>query len=291
MMNGTRVRLFLEIVRGGVNFSKAAKALCISQPALSKHIKKLSEELDMQLFERSNRSSVKLTPGGEILYKFFSCYNDKLWETIHKCKKLNDQPSGTVRIAIFPGWGEILLKKMNNFLLNFPNVTLSLESVSYKAIKIGILNNYYDLAITTEEQFRGTRNINIKNIVDIPWILLYSKDHALGQKDKLSITDFKDETLYTLSSDEMPWLYSVYESYCKSKGLIPKIKTFSNLESIYLALDAGRGYTILDQWVRVKQNAVYKYFVLDKYLTVSAVWKNENHNPALHIFLENCLYE
>jgi hypothetical protein len=72
---------------------------------------------------------------------------------------------------------------------------------------------------------------------------------------------------------------------------MPKLKTFSNLESIYLALDTGKGYAMLDQWVRVKQNAVYKYFELDKYLTVSAVWKNENHNPALNIFLENCLYE
>jgi hypothetical protein len=61
------------------------------------------------------------------------------------------------------------------------------------------------------------------------------------------------------------------------------------LESIYLALDSGRGYAILDQRVRVKQNMVYKYFELDKYLTVSAVWKNENQNPALNIFLENCL--
>jgi DNA-binding transcriptional LysR family regulator len=288
-MNQAQIRFFMEIVQNDVSFSRTAKSLCISQPTLSKRIKKISEELEVQLFETSRRSAVKLTPGGEILYNFFAEYSDKLQKTIYECKKLNDQPFGTVRIAIFPGWGEFLLQKINNFLLKYPNIALSLESVSYKAIKIGILNNYYDLAITTEEQFKDAHNIGIKNIVNIFWILLYSKNHRLAQKDELSIIDFKDETLYTLSLNEMPWLHTVYESYCKSKGFVPKIKTFSNLESIYLALDSGRGYAILDQWVRVKQNSVYKYFELDKYLTVSAVWKNENHNPALNIFLENCL--
>jgi DNA-binding transcriptional LysR family regulator len=279
----------MEIVQNDVSFSRAAKLLCISQPTLSKHIKKICEELDVQLFETSKRSTVKLTPGGEILYKFFTESNDKLQRTIYECKKLNDMPFGTVRIAIFPGWGEILLQKINNFLLKYPNITLSLESVGYKAIKIGILNNYYDLAITTEEQFKGNHTIKIKNIADISWILLYSKNHSLAQNDNLSLIDFKDETLYILSPNEMPWLHTVYESYCNSKGFVPKIKTFPNMESIYLALDSGKGYAILDQWIRVKQNAVYKYFELDKYLTVSAVWKNENHNPALNIFLDNWL--
>jgi DNA-binding transcriptional LysR family regulator len=290
-MNETEIRLFLEIVHNDVNFSKAAKSLNMSQPALSKQIKKLSEELEVRLFETSKKSAIKLTPGGEILYKFFIEYNDKLNKTIYECKLLSAQPSDKVRIAIFPGWGEVLLQKINFFLLKYPNFTLSLESVGYKAIKIGILNNYYDLAITAEEHFKGFHNISIKKIVDVPWILLYSKNHSLAEKNKLTITDFKDEPLYTLSSDEIPWLHPVYESYCKSKGFTPEIKTFSNLESIYLALDRGSGYTILDQWVRVKQNPVYKYFELDKSLAACAVWKNENQNPALRTFLEKCLYE
>jgi DNA-binding transcriptional LysR family regulator len=290
-MNETEIRFFLEIVHNDVNFSKAAKSLNMSQPALSKHIKRLSEELEVQLFETSKRAAIKLTPGGEILYKFFTEYGDKLKKTLYECKLLNALPPDKVRIAIFPGWGEILLQKINVFLLQYPNITLSLESVGYKAIKIGMLNNYYDLAITAEEQFKGIHNISIKKIIDVPWILLYSKNHSLTNKNELTITDFKDEPLYTLSSDEIPWLHPVYESYCKSKGFIPEIKTFSNLESIYLALDRGSGYTILDQWVRVKQNAVYKFFELDKSLTVCAVWKNENQNPALRTFLEKGLYE
>jgi DNA-binding transcriptional LysR family regulator len=290
-MDETDVRFFLEIVHNDENISRAAKSLNISQPALTKHIKRFSEELDIQLFETSKRSATKLTPGGKILYEFFLEYQDKLRKIMYECKSLNTLHLDTVRIAIFPGWGEILLKKINSFLLKYPNINLNLESVGYKSIKIGILNNYYDLAITTEEQFKGIQNINIKKITDVPWILLYSKSHALAGKKELDITDFKDDPLYTLSLEEISWLHPVYESYCKSKGFIPEIKYFPNLESIYLALDRGSGYTILDQWVRVKLNPVYQYFELDKSFAVCVVWKKENPNPAARIFLEECLYE
>jgi DNA-binding transcriptional LysR family regulator len=55
---------FKAIVENG-NFTKAAKQLHVSQPALSKQIKLLEEELRVQLFERSSRG-VHLTIAGQI---------------------------------------------------------------------------------------------------------------------------------------------------------------------------------------------------------------------------------
>ena len=49
------------------NISRAAKELYISQPAISKSIQKLEENLGVKLFERSSRG-VTLTPEGELLY-------------------------------------------------------------------------------------------------------------------------------------------------------------------------------------------------------------------------------
>ncbi len=62
------------------NISRAAKELYISQPAISKSIQKLEENLGVKLFERSSRG-VTLTPEGELLY------------THVKSMRLPDQPN------------------------------------------------------------------------------------------------------------------------------------------------------------------------------------------------------
>ncbi len=65
-MNLTSLRYFTQIADIG-NISKAADALFISQPALSRSILRLEESLDVKLFDRT-RTGLKLTEAGKILY-------------------------------------------------------------------------------------------------------------------------------------------------------------------------------------------------------------------------------
>jgi DNA-binding transcriptional LysR family regulator len=52
-MTDIEIRYFLEVVRQGNSWTKAANAVYVSQPALSKHIAKLGEELGIKLFDTS----------------------------------------------------------------------------------------------------------------------------------------------------------------------------------------------------------------------------------------------
>ena len=51
-----------EVARSNLNVSKASKTLFTSQPGISKQIKLLEEELDVELFERSGKHLVAITP-------------------------------------------------------------------------------------------------------------------------------------------------------------------------------------------------------------------------------------
>ena len=63
-------KVFYEVAKAG-NISKAAKALFISQPAISKSIVKLEEQLGVRLFVRNSRG-VSLTAEGEMLLSHVS---------------------------------------------------------------------------------------------------------------------------------------------------------------------------------------------------------------------------
>jgi DNA-binding transcriptional LysR family regulator len=107
----------------------------------------------------------------------------------------------------------------------------------------------------------------------------------------LNITDFKDDILYTFSTDIDPTAKRVNEQYCKSKGFIPIIKTVSNFESILLAIEAGRGFTIVSKWNRAINNRSFKYIELDDHITFCAVWRKDNANEAFSLFRNECMGE
>lgn len=291
-MNDLWIKYFIAVVENDTNFTKAAKSLYVAQPALSKHINDLGKELGVKLFDTTRKNTIKITPGGKILYQFFVEYNDKLMKAITAAKALNDQETGELKIAVANDWDiSDLHKKIDAFSSRYPNISITIESMGLNTIKKGLLNNSYDLVVTTWNHFRGMQNINSKDLFFSPRLLLYSSKHRLAKKTALDITDFKDDILYTFSTDVDSNAKLINEQYCKSKGFIPIIKMVSNFESILLAIGAGRGFTIVSKWNRIVNNTDFKYIELDDHITFCAVWKKDNANAALSLFCDECLGE
>jgi hypothetical protein len=81
----------------------------------------------------------------------------------------------------------------------------------------------------------------------------------------------------------------INEQYCKSKGFIPTIKTLPNHDSILMAVEGGKGFTILDKWNRAINNRSFKHIELDDSIAISAVWRKDNTNAVLPLFCDECL--
>jgi DNA-binding transcriptional LysR family regulator len=289
-MNDLWIKYFIAVVDNDMNFTKTAKSVYVSQPALSKHINDLGKELGVKLFDTTRKNAAKLTPGGEFLYRFFADYNDKLRRAVIAAKTLNDQTTGELKIAIVHDWDiPEVYGKIDTFSSKYPNISVSIESVGFKAIKKGLLMHSYDLVITTSNHFEGIQNLDSKELLSGFRILLYSSNHKLAEKTNLDITDFKDDVLFTFSSDEISLARTINEQYCKSKGFIPTIKTLPNHDSILLAVERGKGFTIVSKWSRVINNSSFKCLELDDSLTICAVWRKDNGNAVLSLFCSECL--
>ena len=86
-MTDLQIRFFVELSRC-LSFSKTAEKFYTTQPTVSRQIKMLEEEWDIQLFER-NKRQVKLTKGGKILADFFSNQDHTFDSILRKAKKAN----------------------------------------------------------------------------------------------------------------------------------------------------------------------------------------------------------
>ena len=132
------------------SLTDAAKKLYVSQPAISQAIRKLEEELNVKLFIRNKRSSLKLTDAGRdilaLAYKMADLEN-KLYQRAYE---ENHLMGGMIRIASVPlGVSFILSHVLPIFKKQFPEVQVELLEGSPFEVKNMVLNFQADIGITT----------------------------------------------------------------------------------------------------------------------------------------------
>ena len=109
-----------------LNFSEAAKAVCVTQSTLSQQIRQLEIELDTQLFER-NSHAVALTEEGEALLPaaIKTLYSaDTCRERIDDLRRLT---AGTLNIGVTYSFSPILTETVIEFMKHYPNVKLNIH--------------------------------------------------------------------------------------------------------------------------------------------------------------------
>ena len=123
----SQYRIFYEVARCG-NISRAAKELYISQPAISKAISKLEENLNTKLFVRNSRG-VQLTKEGNILYQHISSAFDSISRGERELKRIHDFHIGHLKIGVSNTLCKyVLLPYLKGFVEKYPHINISIES-------------------------------------------------------------------------------------------------------------------------------------------------------------------
>ena len=122
-VNLNSLKIFLVVATSN-SFLEASNKLYISQPAISKSINKLEEDLGVSLFYRANKG-VTLTSDGEILLKYVKDSRKLLLACERMLSSNNSLDSGSIVIGAQSHIvRNYLLEKINNFRKLFPNVML-----------------------------------------------------------------------------------------------------------------------------------------------------------------------
>ncbi len=123
--NLSSYRIFYAVANTG-NISKAAKELYISQPAISKSVQKLEENIGVKLFERSSRGVV-LTSEGELLYTHVKSAFETLTLGEDKLRRSIALGVGNLAIGVSSTLCKyILLPCLKEFIKKYPHINISI---------------------------------------------------------------------------------------------------------------------------------------------------------------------
>lgn len=219
------LKSFIVIAREG-NMTRAAERLHISQPALSKQIKELEEELDKKLFRRS-RASMNLTDEGKLLLQRAEDIVSMVDKTVSEFKSLNDITGGDIYIGCAESYQiRYIAKTVKAFQKQYPGVRYHLTSGNTEQVAERLNRGQLDFALICESP-----DLSKYNYIEIPipdvWGLVMRRDNKLAKKKSIRYEDLLGLPLIC----SIQAIYTDFPRWCGDK--VDKLNIFTTLNLFY----------------------------------------------------------
>lgn len=278
-MNSLQIEYFLALTKY-LNFTDTAKALYVSQPAISKQIAALEKEIGFTLFFRSNRN-VSLTPAGMIYLKTFKQINELYSEAQEQAQAIYSEQNSKIRLGCVEGMelSSLLSKVFPSFSTQFPSIQYHLERHTPQDLVNALYNGDLDVAITLEPFIEDKPDLSRIFFMKAKHMLFVSVNNPIIQKDNFSITDLKDETFISLAPDIMPSADKSIANFWEKNGFYPKKMHYvPNVESLMLSAEVGLGVAFGDTLLRLCSSSLLRNFELNTSHNIYLVWKKNTTN-------------
>ena len=263
------------------SFTKAADALHVTQPTLSKMVRMLESELGAELFDRS-AAPIELTDAGHTILRSARGVLLSLDRMTQELDEVIRLEKGTVRLGIPPMIGvRFFPSAIGKFHSLYPNVHLRIMEQGGKTIETGVDAGDLDvgfviLPVEAEGRFHVHPCIEEQLAVVLP------AGHALGGKKELGLGELADEPFILFREDFN--LHHVILEECARAGFRPQI-AFESSQWDFMAemVGVGLGITLLPA-------SVCRLLSPDRFRTValaapgipwrmSMIWRKEHYIP------------
>lgn len=268
------------------HFSRAAERCHVSQPTLSTQIRKLEEELEVQLVERHPRQ-VMLTPVGEEIVARARTLIDEM-EAIRAIARRSSEPhSGTVRIGIFPTLAPYFLPHVvPQIRRRFPRLTLRLYEEKTEDVIDMLAEGRLDaglLALPVTADWLASRTL-----FEEPFVLAVPESHPLAARAEIDMSDLREQELLLLEDGHC--LRDQALEVCQLAGAHEKLDFHAtSMETLRQMVAANTGITLMPT-LSVKPPVAHTDNLITRPFsrpgptrTIAMVWRKSS---ALSDFLE-----
>lgn len=211
-----QLRYFLRIAETK-SFTRAAELLFVSQPALSRSVQKLEEELGVPLFVRKSRV-VELSDSGSK----FKIRAEQILTLVDdtKAQLTDDGKTGRVRIGAIPTVAPYFLPTfLKSFAKNFTEATAEVYEDTTKNLLHQLTQGEIDFAVLALPV--NEKHIEVESLFEEELLLALPRQHELCDKPQIRLKDLEQIPFVML--DEPHCLSTTILSFCRNRSLQPVI--------------------------------------------------------------------
>ncbi len=258
------------------HFTRAGEQLSISQPALSRSIAKLEEELGISLFERHGKK-VALNRFGQIFFRHVERAKQEIIEAKQEIQDMIDPDQGVVSLAFLHSQGtHVVPELLGRFRAEYPRIGFKLYQNPSHLLFEQLKSGEIDLCLSAPLSGQGK----------IEWVPLFTEelfaavasDHRLAGRNSIELAEIADEPVITLKKEYS--LRSLTDQLFQEAGLTPAI-TFEGEEIMTVAglVETKLGVAIIP-YLPGRNNTRLSFIPISKpkcFRTIGLAWTKERY--------------
>ncbi|MER1267287.1 LysR family transcriptional regulator [Bacillus sp. B20(2022)] len=253
-MTITQLQVLIKTVELG-GFTKAARVLNMTQPAVSHAISSIESELGVTILIRDKRKGLIVTDvGSRILVHIREILNgvEKIEQEVAMEK---GHEVGTIRIGSFPSASAHFLPKMiNHFKEKYPNLEVVLYEGTIKEVEDWLVSRVVDIGIV----ILPNKEMEIVPLTKGKMVVILREDHPLCKKDAITIRDLENEPIILCKGGYEPPIIDMFKQVnvpLRAEYVISTVTTALNMiqEGLGIAILAELSLTNLPKNVQTRE--------------------------------------
>jgi DNA-binding transcriptional LysR family regulator len=234
------LRAFVAVAETA-NFTRAAERLLISQPSLSYTIRQLEEQLGLQLFERTTRTTA-LTAVGQAFLIEARAVLDRLEQALEQAKRLASGKMGRLRVGYLIGAAvDHVPSILRAFGRRYPELEVDVIEYDFSSPAGGLDIGATDVAIVRPPL--GLEKLRTRTLVTEPRVACVPERHPIARRPKVALSRLLAEPIVAAPGEGVwrdYWILTEYRE--KPANVVYEAATF---EAELQAVALGRGLSIV----------------------------------------------
>lgn len=189
-MTLTQLRHMSELAKTG-SFIKSSENLFVTQPALSRSIKSLEDELGAKLFDRQGRQTT-LTAFGEEILRRSQILLDLAKDIKDTHRNFKNGLSGQIRVGMGSGPGALLMTRLlEHIAVHYPHLHIEIARGKTGMLIESLRARKLDALVINARSMKPAQDLKMEVICETPGAFMVRKGHPLRKLKKITIDDIK----------------------------------------------------------------------------------------------------
>ena len=274
------------------NISRAAARLRISQPAVSRQLRDLEEELGATLFLRK-KDGLQLTPAGDLFLNHARDLLRRSNEAVRQLRALRPDEPATFTVGyIAPVLAGTLTPALRRFAAQHHEQEVTLRELQPAAQIKALREGQLDVAVLGNPCAEIEQEFAVTVLKRVPFWVALPDNHWLALRKRITLTELKNEIFLGLQEDRFPGRKEILFKACQTAGFTPSIKCRAESLSALMALVAsGKGVSLVPEEARLlphPQTALIPLKPPVPHLVSAAVQRRDVQHPLTRDLLACC---
>ncbi|WP_261817927.1 LysR family transcriptional regulator [Vibrio gallicus] len=227
------------------SFSKAAQELNTVQPAISRHISRLEDELGVKLFFRTSREVI-ITAAGEQLLKDATHLIEQTERSKQAIINAANGQIGHLTIGYLGGATLSFLPGLvRQYIQNNPAIEVDLIEMTASEQLVALQNRKIDLSLSRPLPESVQQEFSSTNIYTDQLVATVPIDHPLANQKTIDLKQLQHEAFILFARDEAVGLFDSVIKHCQLAGFSPQIKSQpTHMQTVLTQVASGLGVSI-----------------------------------------------